>query len=88
MIPIGPATAQVIVLDLDARAWIRRDNRTIVEDRDPFWPEVSSQFSLQTPAPMNPANRPGRVFGEIALLLGAVGALIFVIWAFLPGGAP
>ena len=79
-------TSKVVRLDTGARAGKRHNGKVPAEVDDPFWPEVSSRYALENPTPMNPDNRAGRVVGEIALLFGAIGALIFVIWTFLPGG--
>ena len=83
---IAQSASNVIRLDADARAWTRHSDQAPADGDDSFWPEVSSRYALENPMPMNPDNRAGRVLAEIALLFGAIGALIFVIWIFLPGG--
>ena len=80
------STSKVIQLDTDARAWKRHSGQMPTDADGSFWPDVSSRYALENPTPMNPDNRAGRVLAEIALLFGAIGALIGLIWVFLPGG--
>jgi hypothetical protein len=83
---VARSIAEIIPLDPDSRAWMRRSRHAPANVEDPFWPEVSSLYALKNPAPMKPENRAGRVLTEIAVFFAAIAALIFVIWAFLPGG--
>lgn len=77
---------RIIPLDAALRAGMRYSRPAPAEPDDPFWPEVSSSCSLENFAPIKPENRPGRVLSEVALIFGAVGALILALWTFLPGG--
>ena len=54
---------------------------------DDFWPEVSSGLWATQPPPADPANSPGRVLGEMGLILG-VAALLVLLVTFFMGGAP
>jgi hypothetical protein len=75
------------VIQLDAASRIRRARaREIPRNCDePFWPEISSRYSLENPLPLNPDNSAKRALTEIALLFAVVGMLVLAMWAFLPG---
>jgi hypothetical protein len=78
-------SADIVPLDPGSRTSMRRSVQMPTNADDSFWPDVSSSYSLENPAPLNPENRASRVFTEIVLFFGAIGALIFAFWAFLPG---
>ncbi|MBV8977614.1 MAG: hypothetical protein JO261_09605 [Alphaproteobacteria bacterium] len=57
------------------------------EERDDFWPEVSSELWIATGrGGARRENGEGRVLGEIALILGVAAILVLFITAFF--GAP
>lgn len=48
-----------------------------------FWPEVGCRLASDEPATVDPANRPGRVLAELALLLTAAGAAVMAVSLFV-----
>jgi hypothetical protein len=70
----GRAMAQVIELNSDSRRWTRYVKRPPVEVADDdIWPEVSTGYATQNPAPVNPQNGQGRVLSEVLLILTIAG---------------
>ena len=57
--------------------------RLAEEERDDFWPEVSSGLWVKQPIPVNPANSPQRVLTEVMLILGAAGLLVLLTTIFI-----
>ncbi|HWY60578.1 MAG TPA: hypothetical protein VNW15_01625 [Rhizomicrobium sp.] len=77
--------SQIVFLDADTRCWARRieESQTSSADKEAdVWPEVSSDYALENPAPVNPENAPRRVLFEVALVLAMAG-LLAVAAAFM-----
>jgi hypothetical protein len=71
------------VLDFRGSAQAEKARLRVVprgDEIDDFWPEPSSDS-----AGAAVANAPGRVLGEMAAVLSAVGLLILAVSAFVPG---
>lgn len=65
--------AQVIELDSGSRRWARCAQPLLDETDDVIWPEVSTGYSTENPAPANPMNAQGRVLLEVLLILAIAG---------------
>ena len=65
--------AQVIELDSGGRRWARYTQPRLAETGDDIWPEVSTGYSTDSPAPANPKNAQGRVLLEVLLILAIAG---------------
>jgi hypothetical protein len=77
--------SQIVFLDADTRCWalqIEESQAASAGNEDDIWPEVSSRYALENPAPVNPENAPRRVLFEVALAL-AIAGLLAVAAAFM-----
>jgi hypothetical protein len=78
--------SQIVFLDADTRCWARQHEErpaARADNEDDIWPEVSSRYALENPAPVNPENAPRRVLFEVALVLAIAGflAIAAALWA-------
>jgi hypothetical protein len=76
--------SQIVFSDPDTRCWARQCGESQDEDFDDIWPEVSSRYALENPAPVNPENAPRRVLLEAALVLAIAGLLAVAAAFFVP----
>ena len=67
--------AQIIDMDPDTRCWFRNLERQPAGGDDDIWPEVSTLYLQENPAPANPQNAQGRVLLQVALTLAIIGIL-------------
>ena len=67
--------SQIVYLDPDTRCWARQCGESQGDDADDVWPEVSSRYSLEDPAPANPENSQRRVLFEVGLVLAIAGIM-------------
>ena len=72
------------VLDAETRCWSREVVEQDNEPIDAYWPEVSTRYSRENPAPIKPENAQERVLSEIFLVLAAAGVLVAVVTIWLP----
>jgi hypothetical protein len=74
--------SQLVFMDPQARCWARQGGENRADQADDVWPEVSSRYALDNPAPLNPQNAPRRVLFEVGLVV-AIAAIMVVAAAFL-----
>ena len=74
--------AQIIDMDPDTRCWFRNLEQPPAGGDDDIWPEVSTLYSPENPAPANPQNAQGCVLLEVAVTLAMIGILASAV-AFL-----
>jgi len=64
-------------------------SRSTEHGSDDFWPEVSSGLWVcRGPLPVDPANKPGRVLAEMALILGGAGLMVLLTTIFVGVPSP
>jgi hypothetical protein len=76
--------SRIIHLDPDTRCWARQCGESQGEEYDSVWPEVSTKYSLENPAPVNPENSLRRVLFEITLVLAIAGILALAVGFLIP----
>jgi hypothetical protein len=72
--------------DADTRGWRRNGGTRQADATGDFWPEVSSRYGLENPAPVKSEPAPGRVLFEIFVVLAAVASFVVAVTLLLPGG--
>jgi hypothetical protein len=71
-------------MDPDTRCWARQRGEGEGEEYDSVWPEVSTGYSLENPAPVKPENSQRWVLFEIALVLAIAGIMAIAASFLVP----
>jgi hypothetical protein len=72
--------------DADTRGWRQNSGTRQANATGDFWPEVSSRYGLEIPAPMKSENAPRHVLFEISVVLAVVASFVVAVALLLPGG--
>jgi hypothetical protein len=78
------AMSQIVHLDPDTRCWARQCGASQGEEYDSVWPEVSTGYSRENPAPVNPENSQRRVLFEVGLVLAIAGIMAIAAGFLVP----